>query len=133
MLVHAPVENSLVANVQYGLPSIPVLDLATVTRVDSNMGEDFLVEKIRHAMDIINRQIMDEPLPLNESKERFYVRAVLHEAAALISEDNADYDTTASGQDRGDTITTKAQRLRRIVNHCIADLTRRPRNRVRLI
>lgn len=133
MLVHAPVENSLVSNVQSGLPSIPLLDLKAVTRVDSNMGEAFLVEKIRHAMDIINPQIKDVPLPLNESKERFYVRAVLHEAAALISEDNADYDTTASGQDRGDTITTKAQKLRRIVNHCVADITGKPRNRVRLV
>lgn len=133
MLVHAELENSLVANVQSGLPSIPLLDLPKLTRVDKNMGEDFLVEKIRHAMDILNLQIKDEMLPLNADKERCYVRAVLHEAAALISEDNADYDTTASGQDRGETITTKAQRMRRIVNHCVADITGKPRNRVRLI
>lgn len=133
MLVHAPVENSLVANVQPELPSIPVLQLTAVTRTDQSMGETFLVEKIRHAMDIINRQIMDEPLPLNADKERCYVRAVLHEAAALISEDNADYDTTASGQDRSELTSNKAQHLRRIVNHCIADIIGRSRNRVRLI
>lgn len=133
MIVHAPVANSLVANFQSGLPSIPVLDLKAVTRIDSNMGESFLVEKIRHAMDIINGQIMDVSLPLNAAKERFYVRAVLHEAAALISEDNADYDSTSTGQDRAEIISNKAQRLRRMVNHSIADIKGHSRNRVRLV
>lgn len=133
MIVHAPVVNSLVANVQSGLPSIPVLDLKAVTRVDSNMGETFLVEKIRHAMDIINGQIMDVSLPLNAAKERSYVRAVLNEAAALISEDNADYDSTSTGQDRAEIISNKAQRLRRMVNHSIADIKGHSRNRVRLV
>jgi hypothetical protein len=60
-------------------------------------------------------------------------RAVLFEAAALISEENADFDTTASGLDRGEVVDHKAQRLRRLVNHCIADMTGRTRNRVRLV
>ena len=133
MLVHAQVANTLVVNVELGLPSISVLQLAAVTRTDNSMGEAFLIEKIRHAMDIINHQIKDVLLPLSAAKERFYIRAVLHEAAALISEDNADYDTTATGQDRGETITNKAQRLRRIVNHNIADMKGQTRNRVRLV
>ena len=134
MLVNAPINDQVVVeNTRLNLPSIQLSRLSDVTRIDNNMGESFLVEKIRHAMDVINRQVMDVPLPLNEAKERFYVRAVLFEAGALISEENADFDTTSSGQDRAETVSNKAQRLRRLVNHCIADLTERRRNRVTLV
>ncbi len=133
MLINAPIQTEVVANTQSGLPSIELGKLSEVTRIDKSMGESYLVEKIRHAMDVINQQVMDVPLPLNEAKERFYVRAVLYEAGALISEENTDYDTTATGQDRSDMTSSKAQRLRRLVNHAIADLTARRRNRVKLI
>jgi hypothetical protein len=133
MLVNAPIQPHVEINTQSGLPSVELSRLSEVTRIDNNMGESFLVEKIRHAMDVINRQIMDVPLPLNIAQERFYVRAVLFEAGALISEENADFDTTSNGQDRAEMVSNKAQRLRRLVNHCIADLTGRTRNRVRLI
>lgn len=133
MLVNAPIQSEVVANTTTGLPAIQAQRLSEVTRIDNSMGQQYLVEKIRHAMDVINGQIMDVPLPLNESKERFYVRAVLYEAGALISEEHTDYDTTASGQDRSEMTSNKAQRLRRMVNHCIADLTGHRRNRVKLI
>ena len=56
-----------------------------------------------------------------------------YEAAALICEDNLDFDTTTTGQVRGENQREKADALRRIVQHTIADLTNRSRNRVRLI
>lgn len=133
MLVNAPITDMVIENLQTGLPSIHLLQLNDMVRVDKNMGESFLVEKIRHAMDIINPHIIAVPLPLNAALTRFYTRAVLFEAAALISEENADFDTTASGLDRGEQVDHKAQRLRRLVNHCIADMTGRTRNRVRLV
>jgi hypothetical protein len=133
MLVNAPITDVVIENLQTGLPSIHLLQLNDMVRVDKNMGESFLVEKIRHAMDIINHHIIAVPLPLNAALTRFYTRAVLFEAAALISEENADFDTTASGLDRGEQVDHKAQRLRRLVNHCIADMTGRTRNRVRLV
>ena len=62
-----------------------------------------------------------------------YQDAVLYEAAALMSDDHMDFDTIGQGITRGNNEQTKSDALRRIVNHAIADLTGKSRNRVRLL
>lgn len=135
MLVHAPVTATSVPNPVADWPSLSTADLTLVSRVDSTLGAAYLVAKIEHAYDIINRQVAALLLlpPADDFVRRTYTRAVVHEAAALISEDHLDYDSSGDGIIRGEAMRAKAQSLRRIVNHCIADLTHRPRNRVRLI
>lgn len=65
--------------------------------------------------------------------QRTYKRAVMHEAAALTADNYTDYDTTSQGAIRGEAAISKPDRLRRIVSHCIADMTGRRRNRVKLL
>lgn len=135
MLVNSPVTATSIANPVAGWPSLSTADLTSVSRIDKSLGNDYLQAKLQHAYDVINRQLaalMLQP-PETDFVRRSYKRAVVHEAAALISEDHLDYDSTGDGLIRGDAMRAKAQSLRRIVNHCIADLTNRPRNRVRLI
>lgn len=132
MLLNAPVTDAEVQNPIAEYPNISIKDLIAQVRLDQSKGELLLSEKIILAMDIINREI---DLMQIESDEqiRKYKRAVSYEAAALICEDNLDFDTTTTGQSRGENQKDKADSLRRIVQHTIADLTNRPRNRVRLI
>lgn len=65
--------------------------------------------------------------------QRTYKRAVLNEAAALMADNYMDFDTIGQGITRGNNENTKSDALRRIVNHAIADLTGKSRNRVRLL
>ena len=65
--------------------------------------------------------------------QRTYKRAVLNEAAALMADNHMDFDTIGQGITRGNNEQTKSDALRRIVNHAIADLTGKSRNRVRLL
>ena len=113
-------------------PAIGTRELLSTVRLDASKGEQLLVEKILLAMDIINGQVIFLT-PLTTNQERLYKRAVCYEAAALIGEENLDFDTTTAGQIRGENGISKSDALRRIVNHTIADLTNRPRNRVRLV
>lgn len=69
----------------------------------------------------------------NSSWRRTYLRAVMNEAAALMCDEHADFDTIGQGYTRANNERTKSDRLRRIVSHCLADLTGRTRNRVRLL
>lgn len=62
-----------------------------------------------------------------------YKDAVLHEAAALMSDNYKDFDTIGQGITRGINERVKSDDLRRIVNHAIADLTGKKRNRVSLL
>ena len=62
-----------------------------------------------------------------------YQDAVLYEAAALMDNNYMDFDTIGQGITRGNNEQTKSDALRRIVNHAIADLTGKSRNRVRLL
>ena len=132
MLLNASVPNSEVQNPDPERPNVNIKDLLGTVRLDHSKGEDLLTEKICLAMDTINGQILLLKIE-NETQIRKYKRAVCYEAAALIGEENLDFDTTTNGQSRGENQQAKAQSLRRIVNHTIADLTNRPRNRVRLI
>jgi hypothetical protein len=132
MLLNAPVTDAEVQNPIAEYPNISIRDLIAQVRLDQSKGELLLSEKITLAMDIINREI-DFMLIESDEQIRKYKRAVSYEAAALICEDNLDFDTTTTGQSRGENQKDKADSLRRIVQHTIADLTNRPRNRVRLI
>lgn len=65
--------------------------------------------------------------------QRTYRRAVLYEAAALFADNYMDFDTIGQGVTRGTNQHIKSDSLRRIVSHCIADLTGGRRNRVKLL
>lgn len=132
MLLNAPVTNSEVPNPDPERPNISITDLLGTVRLDQSKGELLLTEKILLAMDIINDQVLLLKIE-TETQIRKYKRAVCYEAAALIGEENLDFDTTTNGQSRGENQQAKAQSLRRIVNHTIADLTNRKRNRVKLV
>lgn len=132
MIINVPLSNTEVPNPKLDYPSIGTRDLLGTVRVDASKGEDTLTEKILLAMDTINGQVKFTG-PLTTDQERLYKRAVCYEAAALLGEDNLDFDTTTAGQVRGENGLSKAQSLRRIVQHAIADLTGRPRNRIRLV
>lgn len=132
MLVNVALSNTNVPNPKLDYPSVGTRDLLGTVRVDASKGEDALTEKILLAMDTINGQVKFLG-PLTTDQERLYKRAVCYEAAALLGEDNLDFDTTTAGQVRGENGLNKTQSLRRIVQHTIADLTGRPRNRIRLV
>ncbi|MCH7388212.1 head completion/stabilization protein [Acinetobacter modestus] len=132
MLLNAPVTDAEVQNPIAEYPNISIKDLLGQVRLDQSKGELLLSEKILLAMDTINGDIDFMQIESDE-QIRKYKRAVSYEAAALICEDNLDFDTTTTGQARGENQKDKADALRRIVQHTIADLTNRPRNRVRLI
>jgi len=132
MLLNAPVQNAEVENPIPEYPNISITDLVGQVRLDQSKGEQLLSEKILLAMDIINGDLKGNVIE-TEEQIRKYKRAVSYEAAALICEDNLDFDTTTTGQIRGENQRDKADSLRRIVQHTIADLTNRPRNRVRLV
>lgn len=132
MLLNASVTDAEVQNPIDGYPNINIKDLLGQVRLDQSKGELLLTEKILLAMDTINGDLKAIDIQ-SEEQIRKYKRAVSYEAAALICEDNLDFDTTSTGQSRGENQKDKADSLRRIVQHTIADLTNRPRNRVRLI
>ena len=132
MLLNAPVTNADVQNPIAEYPNISIKDLLAQVRLDQSKGEPLLTEKIILAMDTVNGDL-DGIAIQSEEQIRKYKRAVSYEAAALICEDNLDFDTTTTGQVRGENQREKADALRRIVQHTIADLTNRSRNRVRLI
>ncbi|TCB37513.1 hypothetical protein E0H82_02600 [Acinetobacter sp. ANC 4910] len=132
MLLNAPVSNAEVQNPIAEYPNVSIKDLLAQVRLDQSKGEPLLTEKIILAMDTINGDL-DGIAIQSEEQIRKYKRAVSYEAAALICEDNLDFDTTTTGQVRGENQREKADALRRIVQHTIADLTNRSRNRVRLI
>lgn len=132
MLLNAPVNDAEVQNPIAEYPNLSIKDLLSNVRLDQSKGEQLLTEKILLAMDMINGDLKGRVIGTDE-QIRKYKRAVSYETAALICEDNLDFDTTTPGQTRGENQQVKADALRRIVQHTIADLTNRSRNRVRLI
>ncbi|WP_445115028.1 head completion/stabilization protein [Acinetobacter sp. WZC-1] len=135
MLINAPIPDSDVHNPDPDRPNVSVNELLGMVRLDQSKGEYLITEKIVLAMDNIN----DQTLLLNietETQIRYYKRAVCYEAAALICEDNLDFDTTTTGQIRGENQQVKTQALRRTVNYSIGKLIakgRPNRNRVTLL
>lgn len=135
MLLNSPVADSEIQNPDADRPNVSIKDLLGQVRLDQSKGEDFITEKIILAMDNINDQTM--LLKIETDRQiRYYKRAVCYEAAALICEDNLDFDTTTTGQVRGENQQVKTQALRRTVNYCVGTLVnhgRSKRNRVKLI
>ena len=132
MLLNAPLPDRVVQNPEPERPNVSIKDLLGMVRLDQSKGEDLLAEKITLAMDVINDQVLLLKIEA-DVQIRKYKRAVCYEAAALICEENLDFDTTTTGQSRGENQQAKMQSLRRIVNHMIADLTNRKRNRIKLV
>ena len=135
MLLNAPVPDNEVENPDAMRPNISISDLLAQVRLDQSKGEVLLTEKIMLAMDNINDQTLLIHIE-TETQIRYYKRAVCYEAAALICEDNLDFDTTTTGQSRGENQQVKTQALRRTVNYSIGKLIskgRPKRNRVSLI
>ena len=132
MLLNEPVSEQVVQNPEADRPNVSIKDLLGTVRLDKSKGQDLLTEKITLAMDTINDQVLLLKIQ-TEAQIRKYKRAVCYEAAALICEDNLDFDTTTTGQSRGENQQAKMQSLRRVVNHTIADLTNKKRNRVKLV
>ncbi|RKG32416.1 head completion/stabilization protein [Acinetobacter tianfuensis] len=132
MLLNEPVSEQVVQNPEADRPNVSIKDLLGTVRLDKSKGQDLLTEKITLAMDTINDQVLLLRIQ-TEAQIRKYKRAVCYEAAALICEDNLDFDTTTTGQSRGENQQAKMQSLRRVVNHTIADLTNKKRNRVKLV
>ncbi len=143
MLINQQIQSENVDNPLDFLPSVTVDDMITLMRVDKTQGSPRIASYISHAYDEINRMLPEthsdgsylDTLTYVKLDEycRTYKRAVLHEAAALMADDYSDYDSTGAGVIRGDNQATKSDKLRRIVNHCIADLTNKPRNRISLL
>lgn len=135
MLVNVPISDSEIQNPEPDRPNISIKDLLAQVRLDQSKGEQFIAEKIILAMDNINDQTLLILID-TERKIRYYKRAVCYEAAALIAEDNLDFDTTSAGQIRAENQQVKTQALRRTVNYCIGSLVndgKSKRNRVSLI
>ena len=132
MLLNESVSEQVVQNPEADRPNVSITDLLGTVRLDKSKGQDLLAEKITLAMDMINDQVLLLKIE-TEAQIRKYKRAVCYEAAALICEDNLDFDTTTTGQSRGENQQAKPQSLRRVVNHTIADLTNQKRNRIKLV
>lgn len=146
MLINQQVQAQDVPNPYAHLPSISTDDLVQLMRIDKTLGADRIAGYINDAYDTVNgylptacfslytlqRHLSDRRIDITIF-ERAYKRAVMNEAAALIADNYIDYDTTSQGATSSDAQLNKPDRLRRIVSHCVADMTGRRRNRVTLL
>lgn len=146
MLINQQVQPQNVPNHYAHLPSVDTDDLVQLMRIDKTIGADRIAGYINDAYDTVNgdlpaaifslltlqRHLFDKRIN-QDTFNRTYTRAVMNEAAALVADNYVDYDTTSQGALSGDVQLTKSDRLRRIVSHCIADMTGRRRNRITLI
>ena len=146
MLINEQVHAQNVPNHYAHLPSVSTDDMVQLMRIDKTLGADRIAGYINDAYDTVNgdlptvffslitlqRHLFDHRMERG-TFNRTYKRAVMNEAAALIADNYIDYDTTSQGSIRGENQLAKSDRLRRIVSHCIADLTGRRRNRVKLL
>lgn len=135
MLFNSSLDDETFLNPDPDYPNMAMLEMFAVVRVNKATGREIIKSKVIEAMDNVNRQLANITLsfPLDANKARYYKRAVAYEAAALLGEDNLDFDTTTEGQIRGENGLTRTQSLRQRVDYAIADITGKPRQRVRLI
>lgn len=146
MLINEQVQAQTVINPYSFLPSVSTEDMVQLMRIDKTLGSDRIASYINDAYDTIRGELpvgvfslltFERHLVIHRmdlvSFQRAYKRAIMNEAAALIADNYIDYDTTSQGAIRGEAILSKSDRLRRIVSHCIADMTGRRRNRVKLL
>ena len=146
MLINQQVQAQNVPNHYAHLPSVSTEDMVQLMRIDKTLGADRIAGYIDNAYDTVNgdlpatffslltlqRHLADKRM-LPDKFARTYKRAIMNEAAALIADNYVDYDTTSQGAISSDVQLTKSDRLRRVVSHCIADMTGRRRNRVKLL
>lgn len=146
MLINQQIQAQNVPNHYAHLPSVNTDDMVQLMRIDKTLGAERIAGYINDAYDTVNGDLPATFFSLltlqrylfqkkiNEGTfNRTYKRAVMNAAAALIADNYVDYDTTSQGAISGDVQLTKSDRLRRIVSHCIADMTGRRRNRVTLL
>lgn len=145
MQITSPIEPVDVENPIAGLPNLNTKQLTLYMRVDQSIGLDRLEMLITDSFDEVNRQLetfiaktveASPPVELTKKQNRTYIRAVLYETSARLSELYVDYDTASSGRTRDEKqvdIVNKPQRMRREVQHCIAILRNISANRVRLL
>lgn len=146
MLINQQVQAQNVINPYVHLPSVSTDDMVQLMRIDKTIGAERIAGYISDAYDTVNG---DLPATLfsfitfqrhlavqrieQDTFNRTYKRAIMNEAAAIFADNYVDYDTTSQGAISGEAQLTKSDRLRRIVSHCIADMTGRRRNRIKLI
>lgn len=146
MLINEQIQAQTVQNPYSHLPSVSTGDMVQLMRIDKTLGSERIAGYINDAYDTVNGDLpvacfslitLDRHLSLNRLNvvifRRTYKRAIMNEAAALIADNYIDYDTTSQGTIRAEAALSKSDRLRRIVSHCIADMTGRRRNRVTLL
>ena len=146
MLINEQVQAQIAPNPYAHLPSVSTEDMVQLMRIDKTLGAPRIAGYIDNAYDTVNgelpviffslltlqRHLFQKQID-KDAFDRTYKRAVMNEAAAIIADNYVDYDTTSQGAISGDVQLTKSDRLRRIVSHCIADITGRRRNRVKLL
>lgn len=146
MLINQQVQAQNVPNPYGHLPSVGTDDMVQLMRIDKTLGSERIAGYISDAYDTVNGDLpatffslltLQRHMSVSRTKpdifNRTYKRAIMNEAAALIADNYIDYDTTSQGAISGEAQLSKSDRLRRIVSHCIADMTGRRRNRVKLI
>lgn len=146
MLINEQVQAQNIPNHYAHLPSVSTEDMVQLMRIDKTLGYERIAGYVNDAYDTINGELpaglfslltLERHLAIKninlDTFRRTYKRAVMNEAAALVADNYVDYDTTSQGAIRGEASLSKSDRLRRIVSHCIADITGRRRNRVKLL
>lgn len=132
MLINEQTTTLIVTNPIASLPSISTTDLINLMRVDKTLGNERLANAIANAYVVVNPQVFPfKPNLCDDYWQNLYKQAVLHEATALLCELHADFDTIGQGLARADI--AKQDSLRRQVQHFIADMTGKPRNRITLL
>lgn len=139
MLINQQTTPITVQNPLSFFPSLTTTDLVNLMRVDKTLGNTRLANAIANAYVVVNKEINFLTLrslfgrPENVPKEWLdvYKQAILHEATALLCDSHDGFDTIGQGLVRGDV--AKVNSLRRLVQHFIADMHAKPRNRIMLL
>jgi hypothetical protein len=132
-------------------PSIDLTDARAVMRVNGTITNDRLVEAIQNAISSVEDQLdawqqqqvalgrtklADVPSKTIGGESRLvllYKRAIYATVQAELIERYPDYDTTAAGKARADTMDQTVDDYRRNVRYAIRDILGRPRADVELI
>lgn len=143
VLINQQIQSENVDNPCAVLPAVCVDDMVTLMRIDKTIGTERIAQYVLNAYDVINgvlprQMLLADYLAGFESYQqdfwrRAYKRAVMHEAAAQFIDAHPDYDTTGTGVIRSDNESSKSDKFRRVCQHAIADMTGKPRNRIRLL
>lgn len=136
MLINEQTTPVTVQNPRTFFPSLTTTDLVDLMRVDKTLGNTRLANAIANAYVVVNREIslvflrsrFGTPENIPTEWRDVYKQAILHEATALLCDSHDGFDTIGEGLVRGDV--AKVNSLRRLVQHFIADMHDKPRNRI---